>query len=96
MSVFQLVEHPRAHPEELLRGHIAPYLRRIPTVHFVPVHIFLLEKAVMLVEDLPELLEVALRIVGILLYVVASREGCGGDGCRHGTHYYMYISFHRL
>ena len=63
--------HVGTHYEQLLAGHLIAYPGRIGAVHFIPVHPFLGKEAIVLVEDRPQGLEIATRIVGILVDAVA-------------------------
>ena len=66
MSVLEFVQH------------IAEYLKEIPVIHFrlnkftfpfsdfFPVDAFIVQKAISLVYDFPELVKVSYRIIGIL------------------------------
>ena len=66
MAVAELVDHVAAHPEELLRAHSVSDQRSVAVMHLLPVHAFLLEETVMLVNGGPESLEVAFGVVGIV------------------------------
>ena len=74
MAVAQLVEHLGADPEQLLTGYAGLDLRGIAVVDVVPVYPLLGEEAVVLVDDRPEGLEVALCRVGKLVDLVARGE----------------------
>ncbi len=79
MSVAQLVKHVGTHYEQLLSGHLAPYSTCIFIMHLVPVHPLFFEEAVVLVKDAPQGFEIASRIIGTLLYLMA-----GGQPHKYG------------
>lgn len=74
MPVAKLGKHLRAYLEKLLVTHLVRHLRGIFGMDVIPVYILLLEKAVMLVKNRPQLLERAARVGRILLYIMASRH----------------------
>ena len=67
-------------------------------MHFVPVHILLREETVVLVDDFPKLLEIAARIVGKLLHIVApanqrNDEEGGYNGCDESADFHNLLIF---
>ena len=79
MAVAQLVEHTGTDIKQLLAGHRRIDLLAVAVMHLVPVDILVGEETVMFVEDSPQLLEIAYRVVGKLLDIMASRQ----DWSRH-------------
>ena len=74
VPVFELLEHVAAQVEELAGAHARRQLGTIHVAHRVPVDVFVLKEGVMLVDDGPQGVEVALGVVGKLLLLVAGRE----------------------
>ena len=75
MSVTQLAEHVAQHLEELVLVHLVAYAYLIFIVCLIPVEpVFLLlvvEETIVLVDNLPECLEVARRRIGAFFGVYA-------------------------
>ena len=69
MPVAQFGEHVAQHLKLLAACHGIRHLRGIAGVHLVPVHSLGIEKAVVLVHDAPQCLEVSGRRVGIFVLV---------------------------
>ena len=78
MSVAKLAEHVGEHLEELALGHLVAYAYLIFAIHVIPVEavfvLFVVEEAVVLVQDVPQGLEVACRRVGTLVGVDAGEQ----------------------
>ena len=78
MAVAQFAEHVAEHLEQLLLCHVAIDLYLVFVVDLLPVEpvlvLFVVEEAVVLVDNPPQRLEVALRRVGKLLFVDTSRQ----------------------
>ena len=53
MSVAQLGEHVGKHLEKLLATHVVAHAYLIGLVNLVPINIFVVEKAIVLIDDLP-------------------------------------------
>ena len=66
VSVFQFCQHIAQHLEQLALGHAVVNLFGIAFVHVIPIDIFLLEEAIVLIHDFPQSLKVAFGVVGIL------------------------------
>ncbi len=76
MSIFQLIEHCRAYTEKLDILSIVFYKRAIFCIDIIPIETLLVEKAIVLVDGFPELVEVGYGVVdGIEMRVVDTRVG---------------------
>ena len=86
VSVAQLAEHVGEHLEELCLRHLVAYAYLIFVIYVVPVEavfvLLVVEEAVVLVQDVPQGLEVARRRVGALVGVDAG--GQGGERDKEG------------
>ena len=67
MSVAQFGEHLRKYLEQLLAVHIVVYTYLIGLVNLVPINIFVVEKTVVLIDDMPQGLEVACGRIGTFI-----------------------------
>ena len=71
MAVAQLVEHVGADKKQLLAGHLGPDAAAVFIMYGVPVYALFPEETVVFVEYGPQGLEIAPRVIGILLDLVA-------------------------
>ena len=78
MAVAQFAHHIGQHLEELALRHLCIYLPGIALVNLIPVDRLLREEAVVLVHNLPQCLEVALRVVGklVFFYACSAEKDC--------------------
>ena len=73
MSVSQFAEHVAQHLKQLQVGHLFVHAYLIFIIYSIPVEsvlmLFVVEEAVVLVDNLPQRLQIALRRIGVLLLV---------------------------
>jgi hypothetical protein len=74
MSVAQRGEHLRKYLEQLLAVHVIVYAYLIYIVYLVPIDIFVVEKAVVLIDDMPQGLEVACGCIGAFFLLYAGSK----------------------
>ena len=74
MSVAQFGKHIGEHLEQLLAVHIVVYTYLIGLVNLVPINIFVVEKAVVLIDDMPQGLEVACGCIGAFFLLYAGSK----------------------
>jgi hypothetical protein len=82
MSVTQLCQHIAQYLLQLIGIHIGVQLLAISGTHFVPIQsyclTFIFEKAIMLVDDFPKRLQIALGSIGKLHLVHTRAQGKQG------------------
>ena len=71
VTVLEGLEHVAEHAEEFFGSHRRRNLGGIFGLNGLPINAFVFEKAVVFVENCPECFEIALRIVGIFLHIMA-------------------------
>ena len=74
VPVTQFLEHVTTQLKQLLRGHVLGEFGAVALPHLIPVDIFLLEEAIMLVHNGPQGVKVAPRIIVPLRLIVTGRE----------------------
>ena len=74
MTVAQLAEHVGQHLEQLFAAYSVPRAYLIYIIYIIPVYILIIKEAVVLVHNLPQGLEVALRSILVLVFVDASND----------------------